>query len=113
MDQANTGGHGVGHTGEAHGPAIQPDFAIVLTVESAQDLHQRRLAGPVLADDREHLPGREPERNAVQGQIRPGTACERQRTSRRGVVMARDLSYRVRPCAAEKLAASSWRHTDQ
>ena len=37
-------------------------------VDAGEDLHQGGFAGPVLADDRQHLAGCERERHAVQGE---------------------------------------------
>ena len=48
---------GVLHARELHRRARQPDDAVVLDVHAGEDLHQRALAGAVLADQRMHFAG--------------------------------------------------------
>ena len=54
--------------GEADRLAVESHLAGVRLVDAGDDLHQRGLARPVLADDGEHLAGRERERHAVEGE---------------------------------------------
>jgi hypothetical protein len=53
-------------TPEAHGPPGERHAAGVGRLDPGQDLHQRRLAGAVLADQRVHLAGLEVEVDARQ-----------------------------------------------
>src|SRR5579884_1229399 len=43
---------------ERDGPAVQPDLSRVRPVQPVEDVHQRRLAGAVLPEQRMHLPRR-------------------------------------------------------
>ncbi len=52
MDDGDPGCLGVAHIGEAGGFSIDADGALVVRVDAGQDLHQRRLAGAVLAHER-------------------------------------------------------------
>jgi hypothetical protein len=40
---------------DPHGLAVQEDLALVRVVEPVEDVHQRRLASSVLAEQRVHL----------------------------------------------------------
>ena len=51
---------------EADRLAVEPHLAGVGVVHPGDDLHQRGLAGPVLADDGQHLARRERQRHAVE-----------------------------------------------
>ena len=42
---------------DRHGPAVDPDLARIGAVEAEQDVHQRGLAGAVLAEQADHLAG--------------------------------------------------------
>ena len=48
------------------GVAVDADLAVVVGVHAGEDLHQRRLAGAVLADQRVHLAGAKLEVDAVE-----------------------------------------------
>ena len=50
------------------------DLALVRVVEPVEDVHQRRLAGAVLAEQRVHLASAEVEVDVVVRERRPGTA---------------------------------------
>src|SRR6266545_1329319 len=54
VHHADTGGDRVGGRVEARLPAVHPDGALVRPDHPVEDLHQGRLAGPVLADDGVH-----------------------------------------------------------
>ena len=47
--------------------AVERDFAGVGPVDAGEDLHQRGFAGPVLADQGQHLAGADGQRHAVEG----------------------------------------------
>ena len=53
--------------GEAHGLAVDADLALVRRIEAGEALHEGRLAGTVVADDRGDLSGADSERGALQG----------------------------------------------
>ena len=55
MDQHDAVPFGVLDAGEADRLAVEAELAGVRRVDAGEDLHQRRFAGPVLADDGEHL----------------------------------------------------------
>ena len=55
VHHADAGVDRVGGGAERHFLAVDPDHALVGALHPVQDLHQRRLAGAVLADDRVHL----------------------------------------------------------
>ena len=55
VDHPDAGGDGVGAAVEAHRLAPQEQLAGVGLVEPEHDVHQRALAGPVLAEEAEHL----------------------------------------------------------
>ena len=52
---------------ERHGLAADKDLALVVPVEAVEDVHQRRLAGAVLPQQRVHLPAAEVEVDVVVG----------------------------------------------
>ena len=54
-------------------PSMQ-DLALVRRVRAAEDLHQRALAGAVLAHQREHLAGAERQRDVSRARPRRGSA---------------------------------------
>ena len=60
---------------DVHLLALEPDGAGILAVDAGQDLHERRLAGAVLADERMHLPGAQLELGVHQVPGRPGSPC--------------------------------------
>ena len=51
VHHADAGGDGVAGAAEAHLPAVDADRALVGPLHPVEDLHQRRLAGAVLADE--------------------------------------------------------------
>ena len=66
VDEGNAGGLGVGH-GEARArAAVDGDAPSVRADDAAQDLHQRALAGAVLADQTKDFAGFEPQRDVVE-----------------------------------------------
>ena len=67
MNDRNARPLGVLHAGELHRRAHEPDDAVVLDVNAGENLHQRRLAGAVLADQRMNLAGPEVEVDVDQG----------------------------------------------
>ena len=56
---------------EDDGPGIEDDLSLGGGMESRQDLHQGRLARPVVPDHSEHLARKEPEIDAVERGDRP------------------------------------------
>src|SRR6185312_920809 len=67
------GGHasapGVGGTAEHDPIAVDPDLTVVLVVDAADDLDERGLAGAVVTEDGQHLPG-------VGGQVDAGESSD-------------------------------------
>ena len=55
VDHADAGGDGVARRVEAHLLAVDGDRALVGSLHAVEDVHQRRLAGAVLAHDGVHL----------------------------------------------------------
>jgi hypothetical protein len=55
VDDADAGALGIERVRERDAASEQRDLALVGVVRAAEDLHQRRLAGAVLADQRVHL----------------------------------------------------------
>ena len=51
MHHAEAGLDGAGRVGDHRRLAVQPDLAFVGLQQAEQDVHQRRLAGAILADD--------------------------------------------------------------
>ena len=47
---------------------MEQDFAVVGSVDAREDLHQSRFAGPIFADDGQHLAGPHGQADAVQRQ---------------------------------------------
>lgn len=66
MDDADARLLGGERVRQGDGFAPHQDLALVGLVEPREDLHQRRLAGAVLADERVHLPGAQGEVDALQ-----------------------------------------------
>src|ERR1700678_2422309 len=52
VDDADAGGDSVTRTLEADGRAVEPQFAIVRTIDASDNLDQRRFASAVLAEQR-------------------------------------------------------------
>ncbi len=57
VDHADAGGERVGGAADRHGRAVDPDLAGIRPVEAEQDVHQRGLAGAVLAEQAHDLAG--------------------------------------------------------
>ena len=55
VDHADAGGHRVAGPGERHGRVVDEDLALVGVVQPVEDVHQRGLAGAVLAEQRVDL----------------------------------------------------------
>lgn len=51
-DHADAGGDGVGRGVQVDDPTVDADGPLVRALDAVEDLHQRRLAGAVLTDDR-------------------------------------------------------------
>ena len=64
------------NAGESHRPAVEQDVARVGPIDAGEDFHQRRFAGPVLADDGQHLPGRAARRPTPSRACTPGNDLE-------------------------------------
>ena len=67
VHHADPGVQRIGRRVEVHGTAVEQDLALVRPVEPGQDVRQRALAGPVLAEERMHLARRRLEIDAVVG----------------------------------------------
>ena len=67
VDDADAGRAGVAWGGEVEGLAVHRQRARVRLVVAVEDLEQRRLAGAVLAQEREELAGPDVERDVGQG----------------------------------------------
>ena len=52
---------------EGHGLPADDDLALVGLIEAVEDVHERRLPGAVLAEERVHLAAREIEADVVVG----------------------------------------------
>ena len=52
MDHAHPGGNGVARRIEAHALTVDEDFALIRVIETGEDIHQRRLAGAIFAQQR-------------------------------------------------------------
>src|SRR5205823_254200 len=57
MDHADAGRDRVARRGEVDGIAVDDDLAGIGTVDAGEDVHQRRLAGAVLTEERVDLAG--------------------------------------------------------
>ena len=68
-DGSHASAPGVGGTAERDAVAGDPDLTVVLVVDAADDLDERGLAGAVVAEDGQHLPG-------VGGQVDAGESGE-------------------------------------
>ncbi len=55
MHHPDAGGDRVAWRGEVLSDAVDEDLALIGPVQAVQDVHQRALAGAVLADEGEHL----------------------------------------------------------
>ncbi len=66
IDDANPAGQRVGRTAEVDGDPVHHDVAAVLTIGATQDLHERGLAGAVLAEQHVHLAGPQRQIHAVE-----------------------------------------------
>ena len=55
MHHADARGQRVGRAADRHRTALDPDLAGIGTVDAEQDVHQRRLAGAVLAEQPQNL----------------------------------------------------------
>ena len=70
-------------------PAADPHLARVRPVDPSQDLYQRRLARPVLAEERVDLAGPDLEVHAVEGECAGEALGEPQRLDDREIAHAR------------------------
>ncbi len=73
VDHADAGGQRVAGGAEMHRPPVDAHLAVIAGMDAGDDLHQRRLAGAVLADEAMHLAGQQREVDARQR----GHAAER------------------------------------
>ncbi len=67
VDERDPEGRRRGHAADRHRRAVDQQLARVGLFDPADDLHQRRLAGAVLAEQRHDLAGVHLERDAAQG----------------------------------------------
>ena len=84
VDDRDPGRLGVADAGEAHRLAADPDLALVVGVHAGEDLHQRRLAGAVLAHQRVHLAGRGGRRTTALSAVTPAKRLVTAGASRSG-----------------------------
>ena len=94
VDHADAAGDGVGRPGELDLLAVEQDLALVRPGEPVEDVHQRGLAGAVLAEQRVDLAGPDLEVDVVVGDharvpLRDATHLER------GCLDLRDLQGSV------------------
>ena len=93
--------------GEDHLLAVDADRAGVARVDAGQDLHQRRLAGAVRAEERHHLarPRRRDRRRSARQRRRTTCRCRASRGAARGegasaaIEPSTPLSFRAKPRA--------------
>src|ERR1700735_5262824 len=52
MDDADAGGDRIARTLEVDGRAVEPQFAVIRTIDASDNLDQRRFAGAVFAEQR-------------------------------------------------------------
>ena len=67
MDEDDAAVQGVADALQVDRLSVEEDFAAVGPVDAGQDFHERRFAGPVLADEGQHLAGVDGQRHAVEG----------------------------------------------
>ena len=65
VHHADAGMDGIARRVEAHGLAVQEDLSGIGPIEPVEDVHQRRLAGAVLAEQRVHLTAPDVEADVV------------------------------------------------
>ena len=68
MDHADPGGDRVAWRAEVDGTAVDADGALVGPVQAGEDVHQRALAGPVLAEQRVDLARSQVEVDVIVGE---------------------------------------------
>ena len=94
----------------ATGRAVDPDLAVIVGVHAGEDLHQRRLAGAVLAHQRVHLAGAEVEVDAVErgdaGEALADAARAQQRAPLRASPARDPPRWTCRPPLPERRAPS-------
>lgn len=66
VDHCDTSAHSVPGRADVGGPAVDFDRTGVRPVDAGQDVHQRGLAGAVLAGQHQHLPGGQVQVHLVQ-----------------------------------------------
>src|SRR6516165_6701729 len=67
MHHTNPGQNRLRWAHEVHELATQPYLAAVARQKTVEDVHQRRLAGAVLADEGMNLAGMDPQRRVMDG----------------------------------------------
>ena len=67
VDEDDAAVQGVADALQVDRLSVEEDFAAVGPVDAGQDFHERRFAGPVLADEGQHLVGVDGQRHAVEG----------------------------------------------
>ena len=75
---------GIGGLTQGDGLAGEQDLAGVRLIDAGQDLHQRRLAGAVLADQADHLVRADLDATRPSARERRGSACRRPASARAG-----------------------------
>ncbi len=108
VDGLDPGLPGVLRTLEGDRPAVHPDLARVGHQGTGEGLDQGGLAGPVVPDDRQHLPAVQVHVDAVEAD--DPTEGLHQPASRedRGVVVVAHARTRFAPCAHEAHVALCW-----
>ena len=86
MDHADAAREGVGRPVQPDRPIVEHHGSLVGSVDALQDAHQRRLAGPVAADDGVDRSRRDREIDAIVGDDRaePARDAARAETNRYG-----------------------------
>ena len=67
VDHLDAGGARIPRRREGRAPAVDQDLAAVGLLRAGEDLHQRRFAGAVVAEDAEHFAGMDGEVDGTEG----------------------------------------------
>ncbi len=96
MNHADAGRQGGGGIARREGPARDLNRPLVRNVMAEQDAHQSRLAGPILAEDRQHLAGKKVEIDvAIRDQVAKGLGDAAQAEDRLRLRLMRPIDQSV------------------